>query len=146
MKKYKVKLSRSERRELKEVIHKGIGPARKLTRARILLKSDEGWKDEAIAQALDVNERTVSRIRERYAKGGVADVLMDRYRPGARPKLDGKQEAFLVALACSEAPEGREAWTMQLLADRLVDLQVVESISDETVRLHLKKTSLSPGG
>jgi transposase len=145
MKKYKVKLTAGERRELKEVISKGIGPARKLTRARILLKSHEGWKDEAIAQALDVNERTVARIRERYAKGGVADVLTDRFRPGAQPKLDGKQEALLVALACSDPPEGRETWTMQLLADRLVELEVVDSISDETVRLHLKKTSLSLG-
>jgi transposase len=145
MKKHRVKLPLSEQRTLKEFIHKGVGAARKLTRARVLLKAHEGWKDAAIAEALEVSERTVGRIRERYASGGLENVLEDRIRPGVRPKLDGKQEAFLVALACSDPPEGRVSWTMQLLADRLVELKVVESISDETVRLRLKKTTSNPG-
>jgi len=142
---HKVNLPGSEREYLRELVRKGEAKARKLTRARILLKADEGWTDEAVMAALDVSRPTVERIRRRYAQGGLDKALNEDPRPGGRPKLDGKQEAFLVALACSEPPEGRDCWTMQLVADRVVSLGVVESISDETVRLRLKKTSSSPG-
>jgi len=112
-----------------------------LTRARILLLSAEGKTDTFVADALKVNPQTVRNIRKRFAEEGLEVALRERPRPGARPKLDAKGEAFLIALACSDPPEGREHWTMQLLADRLVELGVVDSISDETVRRVLKKTN-----
>ncbi len=110
-----------------------------LTRARILLLSAEGKSDDFIADALKVVPQTVRNIRKRFAQEGLEAALSERPRPGVQRKLDGKQEAFLIALACSDPPPGREHWTMQLLADKLVELGVVESISDETVRRVLKK-------
>jgi transposase len=107
--------------------------------------ADEGAKDEAIAESLHVSVPTVRRTRQRFAKESLDDALSERPRPGAKRKLDGKGEAFLVALACSDAPEGREHWTMQLLTDRLVQLELVDSISDETVRRVLKKGTSNPG-
>ncbi len=115
--------------------------ARTLTRARILLLSAEGKTDEFIVDALKVAPQTVRNIRKRFAEEGLSAALSEQPRPGARRKLDGKQEAFLVALVCSTPPQGREHWTMRLLADKLVELGVVESISDETVRRVLKKTT-----
>ncbi len=144
-KKYVVKLTPEERSRLLNLLKKGKEKARKLTRARILLLSAEGKTDGFIAKALKVNPQTVRNLRKRFAEGGLEAALEERPRPGAEPKLDGKGEAFLVALACSDPPEGREHWTMQLLADRLVELGVVDSISDETVRRVLKKTTSSPG-
>jgi transposase len=116
-----------------------------LTRARALLLSNRRLSDAEVATALELSTRTVQRLRRRACTEGVAAALVDRPRPGGAPKLDGPQEAMLVALACSDPPTGRSHWTMQLLAERLVELQVVESISDETVRRTLKKTSSSPG-
>jgi transposase len=104
-----------------------------------LLLADEGGADAAIAAALHVHRATVERTRPRFVEGGIERALHDRPRPGSRPKLDRKQEAFLVALACSAPPDGRARWTMQLLADRLVALEIVDAISDETVRRTLKK-------
>ncbi len=144
-KRYIVDLTAEERAELLALLNRGIAPARKLTRARILLLADDGNTDEEIAAALHVHRVTVERTRRRFVEGGVARALSELPRPGGRPKLDGKQEAMLVALACSQAPEGRSRWTLQLLADRLVELQIVEAISDETVRRTLKKTRSSPG-
>ena len=138
-KRYIVDLTAAERAELQSMIRKGIASARRLTRARVLLLADEGKTDERIAAALHVHETTVERIRQRCVAGGVERALRDQPRPGGRPKLDRKQEAFLIALACSAPPGGRARWTMQLLADRLVALEIVETISDETVRRTLKK-------
>jgi transposase len=138
-KRYIVNLTAAERAELRSVIRKGIAPARRLTRARVLLLADDGETDERIAAALHLHPTTIERIRQRCVAGGVERALHDQPRPGGRPKLDHKQEAFLIALACSAPPGGRARWTMQLLADRLVALEIVDAISDETVRRTLKK-------
>jgi len=143
--KYTVNLSESEIKQLQEITSKGKTAARKLKRAQILLLADEGHPDERIAQMLKVGKSTVHRIRQRCVEEGLELALKERLRKGSTKKLNGKSEAFLVATACSDAPEGRESWTMQLLADRLVELKLVESISDETVRRTLKKTKLSLG-
>jgi transposase len=139
-KRFIVDLTDPERVELRALLNRGVASARKLTRARILLLAAEGGTDEAIAAALHVHRATVERTRRRFVEGGLERALRDQPRPGGRPKLDGKGEAHLVALACSAPPEGRARWTMQLLADRLVELALVEAISDETVRRVLKKT------
>ena len=139
-KRYIVDLTADERAGLLALLHKGVAPARRLTRARILLLADEGGTDQEVAAALHVHPATAERARRRFVEGGVERALSDKPRPGGRPKLDGKQEAHLVAPACSAPPEGRARWTMQLLADRLVELALVDAISDETVRRTLKKT------
>jgi transposase len=139
-KRFIVDLTEDERAGLLALLTRGVAPARRLTRARILLLADEGGTDQGIAAALHVHAATVERTRRRFVEGGVERALSDQPRPGGRPKLDGKQEAHLIALACSRAPEGRAQWTMQLLADRLVALGVVDAISDETVRRTLEET------
>lgn len=142
---YRVELSEEERVRLLLVIRQGRAPARVVRRAHTLLQASEGAVDHEIAAALHVNRTTVQRTRERFCAGGLDAALYESPRPGSEPKLDGKAEAFLVALACSEAPAGREHWSMQLLADRLVHVGLVASISDETVRRTLKKTRSSRG-
>lgn len=138
-KKYIVELTQDERDELNELTHKGKASARKLNRARILLKADEGWKDEQIVAALDTAVTTVERIRKRFVEGGLEKALKDDPRPGARRKLDGRGEAYLIALTCSEPPDEHDHWALRLLGDRLVEAGVVDSISHETVRKALKK-------
>jgi transposase len=138
-KQYSVHLIEEERTCLLEMTHKGKLSARKLARCHILLRADEGATDFAIAESLHLSIRTVERTRKRFAEAGLEAALTDRPRPGGKRKLDGKQEAFLVALACTDTPDGQEHWTMQLLADRLVQLEVVDEISDETVRRVLKR-------
>jgi transposase len=140
-----VNLADDERAQLLALTTRGKGSARRLSRAHVLLQADTGLSDDAIAQALHLGTATVERIRKRFVEEGLEAALSERPRPGGQRKLDGKQEAFLIALACSAPPEGRTCWTMQLLADRLVALQVVEAISDETVRRTLKKTRSSRG-
>ena len=140
-----VRLSDDERRRLRDFTTAGTASAREIRRARILLLADEDRLDRAIADAVGCCVATVERIRKRCAAEGVEAALVDHPRPGAVPLLDGKAEAVLVALACTDPPDERETWTMQLLADRLVALDVVDRISDETVRRTLKKTSSSPG-
>lgn len=127
-----------------ELTRKGKASARRIARAHILLSADRGSTDEAIAESLHVSVPTVKRTRKRFTEGRL-EALTERRRPGAKPKLDGKAEAFLVALACSDAPDGRGRWTVRLLADRLVRLEVVESVSRETVRRLLKKGRSSRG-
>lgn len=144
-KKYVVDLTREERTDLKKQLQSGKARARRMYRARILLLADEGRTDEEIVRALHVGRSTVERTRMRFVEGGVERALTERPRPGKPRLLNGKQEAYLVALACSDPPEGRARWTMQLLADKLIQLRVVDSITDETVRKLLKKTTLSPG-
>ncbi len=142
---FRVKLSEEDRVRLLLLIRQGSAPARVIRRAHTLLLASEGAFDHEIASALHVHRTTVQRTREHFCEGGLDAALYESPRPGAEPKLDGRGEAFLVALACTEAPEGREHWTMQLLAERLVALGVVEAISDETVRRVLKKTRRGPG-
>jgi len=150
-KKYRVTLTKEERAALKELISKGKSAARKLTRARILLLADEeaagqGYKDAEIVTALSVSRPTVERTRRVCVEEGI-EAALNHKRPYRRRSkvMDGEVEARLVALTCSDAPEGREKWTMQLLADKLIELKVVETISDETVRTTLKKMNLSLG-
>lgn len=140
-KKYVVKLDPSERELLLEMTRKGEIGARKMKRVQILLKADEGWKDADIIEALNTSRSTVERTRKRLVEGGLDKALNEDPRPGQRIKLDGRAEAHLVALACSEAPGGREHWPLRLLADKLVELGVVESISHEAVRQKMKKMS-----
>ena len=144
---YRVVLTEEERAHLRGLVGAGVAPARMLARARILLKADHGdggpgWSDAAIAGALDVNPSTVLRVRRQFAAEGLGATLA-RKRPDRvyERALDGKQEAHLVALACSDPPAGRERWTLRLLADELVRLEVVEAVSHETVRRALKQTS-----
>src|SRR3954467_693527 len=146
MKRYKVTLEPEERQQLHDLIAAGKAAARKLSHARILLKADAAdggpaWPDHRIADALEVSTATVERVRQRFVELGL-DAALDRKlreRPAREIKLDGRAEARLIALACSTPPDGRAVWTMQLLADKLVELEVVDSISNETVRLALKK-------
>ena len=140
---YPIELSESERSELEGIVKTGKQSARVRRRAQTLLWSDAGKADKEIAQLHGVTPLTVATTRQRWVE---EKRITDKAKPGREKKLDGKQEAFLVALACSDAPDGRENWTMQLLADKLVELKVVdEAISDETVRRTLKKMTYNPG-
>jgi transposase len=146
MKKYKVSLTAEEREELHKMVRTGKRAAHKLSRARILLKADEGWLDEDITSALDVSVRTVERVRQQFVEEGLEAALARRKSQRVYERLlDGEREAQLMALTCSEPPQGQKRWTMQLLADKLVALGYVESVSDETVRQTLKKTNSSRG-
>jgi len=145
-KKYLVDLTEAERAQLLDLVKKGKLSARKLNRAHILLQASEGATDETIAASLHIGQATVERTRKRFVEGNLERALNEDPRPGGKRKLDDKQEAFLIATACSTPPQGRKQWTMQLLAEALVRLKQVDSISDETVRRTLKKTSSSPGG
>jgi len=138
-KKYLINLSAEEQDQLNDLTRKGTGKARKFKRAMILLKANEGLSDPQIMEALRVSRPTVERIRKRYVMGGLDKALKEDPRPGQRRKLDGRSEAILIATACSQAPEGHDHWTVRLLAGKLVELGVVNSISHETVRLTLKK-------
>lgn len=143
-KKYLVKLSEAEREQLEQMLRRGKHASRKLTRARILLKVDDGCTDDQTAEALDVGRVTVERVRQRFVERGL-EALNESPRPGNSPKLDSKAEARLIAEACSSAPEGRGRWTLQLLAERVVQLGLAESYSHESVRSVLKKTNSSRG-
>src|SRR5215210_5189146 len=145
VKKYVVDLDKEEKERLKEITAKGTSKARRLRRAHILLLADEGLLDREIARAINSAVTTVERTRKRFVEEGLEAALSERSRPGAMRKLDGHQEAYLVALACSEAPEGKKRWSMQLLADRLVEIGMVEEISDETVRRTLKRGTSNRG-
>lgn len=148
MKKYIVRLSGEEQKSLKTLVSSGKGPARMFTRARILLKADvggggPGWPDEKIAEALDITIQTIERVRKQLVEEGLEAVLSRRkyMQKVSRKKFDGDTEAHLIALACSETPEGYTRWSLRLLADRMVELGYVESISHEAVRRVLKKAN-----
>lgn len=146
--KYNVQLSNEERQDLQRIVRTGKSPARKIRRAQILLKADAGWRDEAIVEALGVSEQTVHTVRKQCVQDGVTKTLERKSgrSAGSQVKaLDGVAEAHLIALACSEPPEGRSRWTLRLLADRMVTLEYVEAVSYETVRQVLKKTNSNPG-
>lgn len=141
-KKYIVKLTEEERNKLEKMVSSGKQSAKKILRARVLLKADEAWLDEQIAKALDVNVRTIERIRKQFVEEGFDSVL--KRRPSTRQylrKLDGKQEAQLTTIACSSPPEGHVRWTLRMLADRMVELEYVDDISYQTVNRVLKKTN-----
>ena len=145
-----VKLNAEEQNQLRSLTKSGTLSVRALKRAQILLKADEsadgpGWSDAAIAEALEVAPQTVSSVRKRYLERGLGSVLQGRYTGHNHVVMTGEVEAHLIALVCGEAPSGQAQWTMQLLADQLVTLELVERISDETVRQTLKKTNLSLG-
>ncbi len=151
MKKYVVTLTEEERTGLRGLLSAGKAAARKLAHARILLKADAstggpGWEDVSISEALEVGTATIERVRKQFVEEGL-EAALERRRPRRQyeRRLDGVREAHLVAVTCSEAPEGRERWTMQLLADKMVALGYVEALSRETVRRVLKKTSLNLG-
>ena len=150
-KKYLVTLTPEERRWLTGLVSAGKRSALTITRARILLKADQApggpaWEDQDIARALDCSVRTVERVRQRFVERGLEPALgrKPQDRPSRERKFDGAAEARLIALACSQPPEGHARWTLKLLADRLVELEVFDSVSDETVRRVLKKTNSSP--
>jgi transposase len=152
MKKYKVTLTAEERLQLSDLIAAGKAAAQKLAHARVLLKADAAdgapaWPDARIAEAVEVSIATVERIRQRFVEQGLEAALGRKKpdRPSRPRKLDGQAEARRIALACSAPPEGRQEWTMQLLADKLVEVQVVDAVCDETVRRALKKTRSSRG-
>lgn len=150
-KRYKVTLTQTEREELTTLVNTGQGQARRLRRARILLMADEaqengGWKDADIAKALDAQVRTVERTRQKWVQEGIEAALSHTRPKKTRGKvLDGAAEARLAQLACTQAPDGHENWSLQILADKLIELEVVETVSRETVRTTLKKMNLSPG-
>ena len=145
-----IRLTAEQRQALEKLIHTGSQAAHAARRGRILLKADadgpDAWTDERIAEALDINRMTVSRVRQQFAAEGL-DAVLHKKKAADRQyrKLDGAQEARLVALACSEPPAGQARWTLKLLAERLVELEVVESIDPSTVCRTLQKTNSSRG-
>jgi len=150
IKKYVVKLSEAERNHLQGLINKGKSPAKRLLKARILLKTDagahgEGWSDGRVVEALDTNMSMVTRVRQQFVEEGLEAVLSrkERAAPAITPIFDGEKEARLVALACSTPPEGRARWTLRLLEDKVVELGIVERASDNTIGRVLKKTRFS---
>jgi len=143
-KKYLVTLDDDERQQLEDLLHSGTHATRKVTRARILLKAAKGIEDSAIAAALSVGRATVERTRRLFVEEGLG-ALEERPRPGTLPKLDAKAQARLIAETCSAAPEGRQRWTLQLLAERVVALGWATAYSYESVRRVLKKQSSSRG-
>jgi hypothetical protein len=152
MKKYQVTLTVEERQQLHDLIAAGKAAAQKLAHARVLLKADAApggpaWPDTRIADAVEVSVAPIERIRQRFVEQGLEAALgrKKQDRPSRERKLDGRAEARLIALACSPPPEGRACWTRQLRADHLVELEVVDCVSDETVRRALKKTNASRG-
>ena len=149
-KRYIVKLDEAERNRLEALINKGKSPAKRLLKARILLKADagvhgEGWSDRQIIEALDTNMSMVTRVRQQFVEEGLDAVLSRKQRvsPAITPIFDGEKEARLMALACSTPPEGRARWTLRLLEDKVVELGIVERASDNTIGRVLKKTRCS---
>ncbi len=145
VKRYRVSLTDEERARLGALTRRGTASVRMVRRAQTLLLASEGRTDEAIASALQIGTTTVERTRRRFVEDGLEAALRERPRPGARPKLGAKEQAFVVARACTTPPEGRARWTMQLLADRVVELQLAPDITDEAIRRLLKRTGSSPG-
>lgn len=143
MKGYKIKLKPQEKKVLKSIVSKGSEKARKITRCRILLLCNENERKGLIASMLGVEAKTVSNICRRYAEEGLEAAINEKPRPGAPSLFDGKLRAKITALACSTPPEGRSQWSLRLLSDKAVELDLVDSISHEDVRRILKKTKLS---
>lgn len=144
-KRYVVKLEESEREQLLEIVKKGKHSSRKVRRAQALLLADEGQSDEQIAQTLKLSLSTVGRVRKQFVEEGLKAALSEAPRCGRPVKLDGKGEAFIIATACSAPPDGAARWTLRLLADKVIEMGVVEHIGTETIRQTLKKTTSSLG-
>jgi transposase len=152
MSKYSIQLTQEQRHHLEQIVRSGQAAARTIMHAQVLLKTDKGacgprWSDRHIREALGVGDTTMTRIRHRFVQGGLEEAL-HRHQQPERPekrKLNGAQEAQLIVLACSQAPQGQERWTMHLLRERLIELEIVESISEETVRTTLKKMHSNRG-
>ena len=146
-KKYIVDLSPSERKYLEEITKKGKTAAYKMNHARILLKADinqqeGGWTDSKISEALNIGHATIERVRKRFVEEGIESALNRREQKKRRSRIiDGEKEAYLIAIACSETPVGKSHWTLQMLANKMVELKVVEKVSTETIRQTLKKTN-----
>jgi putative transposase len=140
-----VNLTKEDREYLNQFIRRGKASARSLTRARILLMADEGYSNKEIVEVLKTTRPTVNRIRKRYFQEGLDSAINDKPRSGAPPKIDGRIEAQVTLLACSEPPEGRSTWTLQLLADKLVELEAIDSISTMSIQRILKKVKRSRG-
>ena len=138
-----VKLKPKERKELKQLIGKGTEKARKITRCRILLLAHEGKTDTQIIEALKVARNTIRTVRSRYVQEGLEAAINEQSRSGAPKKFTGRQRAKITAIACSEPPEGRSRWTLRLIADKVVELNMAEDISHQTIKRILKKTNLS---
>lgn len=145
MQKRVIHLQPPEREQLIALVSKGHHQANVIKRAYMLLHSDAGFKDETIARLLFTSEDSVRRVRIRYLNEGLNVALEDKPRSGREPALNGQQEAYLIALACSEPPSGQERWTLELLTQRMIDDEQVEALSPETVRLTLKKTNSNLG-
>lgn len=141
--KNRVKLKPKERKELKQLVNKGTEKARKITRCRILLLADEGKNDTQIIEALRIARNTIRTVRSRYVQEGLEAAINEQPRSGAPKKFTGRQKAKITAIACSEPPEGRSRWTLRLIADKVVELKIVDNISHQTVKRVLKKTNLS---
>jgi transposase len=150
-KKYIVDLTPSERSELSKITNKGKTAAYKINHARILLKADMnqeggGWTDSKISESLNIGHATIERVRKRFVEEGIESALNRREQKKRRQRIiDGEKEAYLIAIACSETPGGKSNWTLQMLADKMVELKVVEQVSIETIRQSLKKTNLNLG-
>jgi transposase len=140
-----ITLSEEEREAVEAFIRRGSAKARSVTRAHILLKDAEGWSIPELARTFGVSPNTVSNVRHRYGEGGVEGVLRDKVQQRRRCDMDGTAEAMLVAIACSAVPEGHDHWTLRMLRDKLIDLEVVEHVSAATVQARLKKMNLSRG-
>jgi len=145
MKRYKVQLTREEREQLQKLISSGVATARKLTRARILLKVDAGLTKTEISQALDVTINTITNVCRSFQTQRLSAVERKKPKREYEHSLDGEAEAYLIAIACSEPPEGRERWTLRMLQAEMVKRKYVDQVSHETVRTALKKTNLSRG-
>ena len=143
--KYIVKLTDEEQAYLMSFVKKGENNARTIKRANILLLSHEGKSAPQIAEVLHVEIQTVFNVRKRFNKEGLQSALYDRPRPGARPSFDSRQKAYVIALACSTPPDDRQRWTVRLLTEKIVQLDIVDEVSRETVRQTLKKTNLNLG-
>jgi len=145
MRRYKVRLTQKERAELQKLISAGVAPARKLTRARILLKVDEGFRKAEISQALDVTSNTVTNVCRSFQVQRLAAIERKKPEREYKHSLDGEAEAHLIAMACTAPPEGRERWTLRLLASKMVERRYADEVSYETVRTALKKTHSNLG-
>ncbi len=152
MSKYSVKLSREQRTQLEALVKKGTAPARDILHAQVLLKTDSGehgprWSVKQIQAAYGVGSTMIKRIRHRFVEQGLEPAVV-RKKQAPRPqkrKIDGEQEAHVIAMMCTQKPEGRERWTLRAVRDRAIELEIVEEVSHETIRTVLKKTNLSPG-
>lgn len=145
LRKYDITLTDGQRKELQNLVSKGTSKAREIKHANVLLLSEQKKTYKEIESSLNISHQTITNIRKRFCEESLESALTDKPRPGIKSKFTDKADAYLISLSCSNPPEGRECWTMQMLSDKLIELKLVDSISDEAVRLRLKKIRLSLG-